>query len=292
MESVPPRGSGLVRSLKTTRQQQAAHPTRYREVVLTPSKHDIMNPTEFDRYTDALRRNLESVPEVIGLVTLGSTADKQLRDQWSDHDFWVITKSSAQPHFLQDLSWLPADDQILLKVRHSNGYTVVYDNQHKVEFAVFDVDEARTAKAERYSILIDREEIAELMISIHENSIKPVRASAEALENLCVLVWSACERNERGETLSARQYLDGFAVNQLLNLLTPPVNPDRDRLDPRRRLEKSSPDLAAEIVALRNLEIPKAALRMFEIAERELKETSLDLCWDKVTTIKGWIQTL
>jgi len=50
--------------------------------------------------------------------------------------------------------------------------------------------------------------------------------------------------------------------------------------------------LAAEIVALRNLEIPKAALRMFEIAERELKETSLDLCWDKVTTIKGWIQTL
>ena len=249
-----------------------------------------MNPTEFDRYTEALQRNLESFPEVMGLVTLGSTADKQLRDQWSDHDFWVITKSSAQPKFLDDLSWLPASDRILLKVRHSNGYTVVYDNKHKVELAVFDLDEARTGKAERYSILIDREGIAELMISIHENSINPIRASAEGLENLCVLVWSACERDERGETLSARQYLDGFAVNQLLNLITPPLHPERDRLDPRRRLEKRSPDLATEIIALRNLVIPTAALRMFEIAERELKETSPGLCWDKVTTIKGWIR--
>jgi len=249
-----------------------------------------MNPAEFDRYTEVLQRNLESVAEVMGLVTLGSTADKQLRDQWSDHDFWVITKSSVQPKLLDDLSWLPAGDQILLKVRHSNGYTVVYDNKHKVEFAVFDLDKARTGKAERYSILIDRDEIGELMISIHENSIKPVRASAEGLENLCVLVWSACERSERGETLSARQYLDGFAVNQLLNLVTSPLNPERDRLDPRRRLEKSAPDLAAEIVALSNLVIPLAALRMFEIAERELKETSPGLCWDKVTMIKGWIR--
>jgi len=249
-----------------------------------------MNPTEFDLYTEELQRTLQSFAEVIGLVTLGSTADSQSRDQWSDHDFWVITKSGAQPKLLDDLSWLPASDHILLKVRHSNGYTIVDDNKHKVEFAVFDLDEARTGKAERYSILIDREGIAELMISIHENSSKPVRAPAEGLENLCVLVWSACERSARGELLSARQYLDGFAVDQLLNLVAPPLAPERDRLDPRRRLEKRSPDLAAEIVALCNLVIPKAALRMLEIAERELKETAPGLSWDKLTTIKGWIR--
>src|SRR5690349_12785093 len=106
-----------------------------------------MNPTEFDLYTAKLQRTLQSLVEVIGLVTLGSTADPHLRDQWSDHDFWVITKPGAQTKLVDDLSWLPHSNHILLKVRHSNGYSVVYDNKHKVEFAVFDIDQARGGKA-------------------------------------------------------------------------------------------------------------------------------------------------
>lgn len=200
-----------------------------------------MNPTEFDQYTEELQHALQSFDEVFGLVTLGSTADSQFRDQWSDHDFWVITKSSSQANFLDDLSWLPHSDHVLLKVRHSNGYTVVYDNKHKVEFAVFDFDEARNGKAERYAVLIDREGITELMRSIHVSTVKQSRTQAEALENLCVIVWSSCERYQRGEQLSARQYLDGFATNQLLSLVTSTSGRNRDQLDPGRRLEMSSP---------------------------------------------------
>jgi len=55
-----------------------------------------MNAIEFETYMDRLHSSVQSIPEVIGLVTLGSTAEPLLRDQWSDHDFWVITEPDAQ----------------------------------------------------------------------------------------------------------------------------------------------------------------------------------------------------
>ncbi|HEV8367557.1 MAG TPA: hypothetical protein VGQ39_06350 [Pyrinomonadaceae bacterium] len=75
---------------------------------------------------------------------------------------------------------------------------------------------------QRYRILIDRGRIAELIESIYQETVQNAehcKATGDALQNLCVLVWSACERHCRGELLSARQYLDGFAVNQLLSLI-------------------------------------------------------------------------
>jgi len=83
------------------------------------------------------------------------------------------------------------------------------------------------------------------MLSIQQDTLTEARLTydkPDALENLCVLVWSACERHQRGEFLSARQYLDGFAVNQLLSLFVAhDVHPMSDELDPRRHLESRSP---------------------------------------------------
>jgi hypothetical protein len=260
-----------------------------------------MDATAFDIYTERLRVALESSPEVIGLIALGSTADANLRDEWSDHDFWVITKPGAQDSFLDDLSWLPEARNIAITVRHGQrGRTVLYRDRHKAEFVVFDVKEAREGKVERYRILIDRDQIAELIESIREDTLKQPRARPEALENLCVLVWSACERHGRGELLSARQYLDGFAVNQLLNLISVTDNetPDesktvegsKDALDPRRRLELRSPKLAAEVLTVLNEPVPNAALRLLGIAERELKPKASTLPWDKVNMVRDWIR--
>jgi hypothetical protein len=251
----------------------------------------------FDIYTERLRAALDSAPEVVGLVTLGTTVDSTLRDEWSDHDFWVITKAGAQDSFLKDLSWLPDAHNIAITVCHGKSYrTVVYRNRHKVEFAVFDANEAREGKAQRYQVLIDRGQIAELMESVHQGTIKQAQdnqARPDALQNLCVLVWSACERYSRGELLSARQYLDGFAVNQLLGLISvsdrETVEDGKDVLDPRRRLELRSPALAEEVLTLLDEPVPEAALHLLEIAERELKQKAPTLAWDKVTMVQGWI---
>jgi hypothetical protein len=250
-----------------------------------------MNATEFENYTERLRVSLESVSQVIGLVTLGSTADPTFRDEWSDHDFWVITEPGAQDSLVEDLFWLPDHQNILFEVSHRpHGRTILFTNRHKVEFAVLDTSEVTSGKIERYQILIDRDRVAELIGNIHLETHKQAKLRPEALENLCVLVWSAYELSARGEVLHARQWLDGFAINQLLNLLYDEIGDERkDALDPRRRLETRSPALAAELLELYAKPVPDATRHLLEIVERELKPKAPALAWDKVALVRTWI---
>jgi hypothetical protein len=254
-----------------------------------------MDAVQFDNYTERLRVSLESVRAVLGLIVLGSTADSTLRDEWSDHDFWIITEVGAQDTLLEDLSWLPDYQNIALTVKHlPHGLTIVFQNRHKVEFAVFDATEVGSGRVDRYRVLIDRGGIAELVATVHDDTRRQAQARPVTLENLCVVLWSACERHMRGELLSARQYMDGFAIDRLLSLISnnEPAEESKDTLDPRRRLEQRSPELAAEVMAVRDQPIPQAAVQLLEIAERELKPKAPTLAWDKVKLMRDWISTL
>jgi hypothetical protein len=254
-----------------------------------------MDAAQFDNYTEQLRVSLESVREVIGLVVLGSTADSSLRDEWSDHDFWIITEVGAQDALVENLSWLPDYQNIALTVKHlPHGRTVVFHNRHKVEFAVFDATEVGTGRVNRYRVLIDRGGIAELVATVRDDTRRQAQVRPVTLENLCVVLWSACERHMRGELLSARQYMDAFAIDRLLSLIASnePAEGSKDTLDPRRRLEQRSPELAAEVIAVRDQPVPGAALQLLAIAERELKPKAPTLAWDKVTMVREWISAL
>src|ERR1043165_9215535 len=252
-----------------------------------------MEASEFEDYTERLQASLESVPGVIGLVTLGSTADPTFRDEWSDHDFWVITTAGAQESLVRDLSWLPDYQNILFTVSHRpHGRTILFRNRHKVEFAVLDTSEVSSGKIERYEVLIDRDRIAELIGNVHTETHRQATLRPEALENLCVLLWSACELYARGEVLHARHYVDGLAINQLLNLIVDSVDGRKDVLDPRRRLEMRLPALAAELLELYTKPVPDAALHLLEIVERELKPKAPSLAWDKVKIVREWISEI
>jgi len=250
-----------------------------------------MNATQFENYTERLRASLESVAGVIGLITLGSTADPTFRDEWSDHDFWVITEPGMQDSLVNDLTWLPDYQNMLFAVSHQpHGRNILFRNRHKVEFAVFDVSEVNSRKIERYRILIDRDRVAELIANVYRETHQQATLRPEALENLCLVIWSAWELHARGELLHARQYIDGFAINQLLNLLYSETTDERrDALDPRRRLELRAPELAAELLDLYAKPVPDAALRLLEIVERELRPKAPSLAWDKVATVRSWI---
>lgn len=250
-----------------------------------------MEAAEFDEFTDRLRISLEARPDVLGLVTLGTTADSTHRDKWSDHDFWVITKPGLHNSFCDDLSWLPDDHDIAISVSHGpNRRTILFGNRHKVEFAIFDANDAPTGKIERYRILFDRDRVSELIKPIHTSTLEQAQPRSDALENLCVLLWSACERYCRGETLSARQYVDGFAVNQLLSLIA--TNGSGDLLDARRRVEFRAPVLARDILHAQQGSVAETALNLIEIAERELKSKRPDLAWDAVDRVRGWIREI
>ncbi|MBV8855853.1 MAG: hypothetical protein JOZ02_02735 [Acidobacteria bacterium] len=256
-----------------------------------------MNPADYQRFLDELTSGLEADPDVVGLVALGSTADDSSRDRWSDHDFWVITAPGAQPRYLESLSWLPRAEEILLTVRHKpSGRDVLYRDGHKVEYIVFDPEEAVRGKIERYRVLIDRRDIETLAESIRLRTREEradVLGRPDVLENLCVLLWTAHERWERGERLSARQYIQ-FSIDRFLNVLAAHGGLSgaglADGLDARRRLEQRETELGRELSRVGLLTPAEAGVVLLELARQRLSEKAPQLAWDKVRVVSQWLE--
>lgn len=256
-----------------------------------------MSSNAFQSYTEQLRARLDADPRVLGLVLLGSTADASYRDAWSDHDFWVITETGAQGAYLDTPAWLPDAGSILLTARHGVSYrTVLYRDGHKVEYAVFDPEQAdANGKIERFLVRIDRAHVAELARAIRDRSRRE-RADAVArpdnLENLCLLLWTAHERSLRGERFSAHRYLLASA-DTLLDLLVFHTDLARaqtaDRLDPRRRLEQLRPELAAELQRIVSLPVPRAGVELLDLARRLLRAVAPGLAWEEAAVVRRWL---
>jgi len=93
-------------------------------------------------------------------------------------------------------------------------------------------------------------------------------------------------RWQRGERLSARRYLAQFAADALLGLAlehsehSPPSEHsghspaaaarERDPVDPRRRIERQQPQLAAAVDALLCRPVPEGAVGLLALAEATL----------------------
>ena len=71
-----------------------------------------MQPDEYRAFTRELTERLQRDERAIGLVAVGSMADRDYApDEWSDHDFFVITPPGGQEELRNDLSWLPRVDR-------------------------------------------------------------------------------------------------------------------------------------------------------------------------------------
>ncbi|WP_257459277.1 hypothetical protein, partial [Archangium lipolyticum] len=117
-----------------------------------------MHLDAYHQFTQNLRVRLEADPRVLALVALGSMAEvRRAPDEWSDHDFFVITIPGVQEQFRQDVSWLPEASRIALRVRETaHGLKVLYDDGHVLEFAIFDEQELFLAKVNDYRVLFER----------------------------------------------------------------------------------------------------------------------------------------
>jgi hypothetical protein len=251
----------------------------------------------FEEYVNEIQDLLLSDPNVLGLLAVGSTADPAYRDQWSDHDFWIIVANGSHSLYCDPVNWLPNSEDILLSAPHDPAYqTIIYKDKHKVEYAVLDETEARKSKLERFQILIDRGEIADITRMAVNSSIKErsaVRSRQCLIENLAILIWTGHQRARRGELLSAHQYLTGFSVDLLLELLVVHSvigqEPTTDSLDPRRRIEVLHPHLAARLNSIVALPIIKVGFALMSIAEELLHSKAPMLAWDSFAVVKGWL---
>ena len=234
-----------------------------------------MDAAVYAAFTDLLVRRLDADPRVVGLVALGSmSGEGTAADDFSDHDFFVVTRPGEEEGFRADLSWLPRAERVVLAHRETrHGLKVVYDDGHLLEFAVFDLAELGVARANRYAVLLDRGGVAARM---EEVAAKPVERAedrwlaGQLLGNLLV----GGGRAARGELLSARLFVAGHATGHLLRLLARHVPAETDSaldgLDPFRRFEGGWPRLGAALNAALSLPPLDAAIALLEIASREL----------------------
>lgn len=228
-----------------------------------------MDASAYTQFIADLKASLEARDDVIGLVLVGSTAERSRQDEWSDHDFFVIAEDAAAEPLRRDLNWLPDHSSIAIAARETaHGLKVVYESGHVLEFAVFTLGELTQAGANAFEVAIDRGGIAPIMAVLAARP-RAARDDETNLGLLVALLLIGVGRARRGELLVAGNLIRTYAVERMLTVLAH-RSPDArlDDLDPFRRIELVFPSLGlAEALA----QSPENAARsVLAIAEREL----------------------
>ena len=257
-----------------------------------------MHPDQYQKFTRELTRRLESDDRVLALIALGSMASEEYRDQWSDHDFWVITIPDAQKTFLDNLSWLPDYRDIAIALRQATQYyTVLYREGHIAEFAVFDIHQLAQGKLNKYQLLFDKQNIHEQIQQISDKTAAQQSTVDTPFEfgNFIVYLWVGLTRYWRGEKMSSHKYLTQYALDALLSLIVTHIPPQNenivDSLDARRRFEVAYPDLQEELDMWSLCEAPELATRLLNVAERTLSEVLPGYSHQVVTALHQQIQS-
>jgi hypothetical protein len=226
---------------------------------------------------------------VVGLVAVGSMADRDYApDEWSDHDFFLISKGGEQEALRQDLRWLPAHEQITLAFRETDhGLKVIYDDGHMLEFAVFDLDEIKLAGINRYRVLLDRGGVEAACIDVLDHP-QPQRDDEHLFGMVVSAALVAIGRGRRGEVLSAA-FLVTWGLTYLTRLLArtlPAANASiLDGFDSLRRFELAYPALGEELAGVVRLAPPEGGLRLLEVLDRELRSLRPDLAWGALDAV-------
>ncbi|MCI0714275.1 MAG: aminoglycoside 6-adenylyltransferase [Chloroflexi bacterium] len=251
-----------------------------------------MQLDQFRAFSRALQQNLEGDSRVLGLVFLGSSAEQgRSPDEYSDHDFFVLTVTGVQEDFRRNLSWLPDSGNIVISYRETaHGLKVIFANGHLVEFAIFDVEELFLARVNDYRVAFDKAEIAERLKKVQAlSSTSALNALAEMQAFLCNLQ-IGLGRCRRGEILSGERLIKQYAFASLLTLLghyLPSADKSQlDNLDPYRRFEFVFPELGREFHDALLQDGLLAAKSLLTIADRELGATMPDYPTQAVELIR------
>jgi hypothetical protein len=250
-------------------------------------------------FSQALAGNVANDENLLGLVLVGSTADTFRVDEWSDHDFFLVTKEGFGEGYRQDLSWLPFSDQIAWAPHETDhGLKVVYEFGHVLEFAVFNDSELELAKVNSVAVPVDKSNLtarveAMRLLSLPVAPVNPATKLQADLDLLLSHILIGVGRYRRGETLIAGEQIRSYLMPNLLNLVSNWVEPaagtaeTEDSLNRFRRFETRYPGISKGITEALACDVETAARKIFEITE------SLDpqLNADKYRVIRdrlGW----
>jgi len=170
---------------------------------------------------DEIGQSLERSGHALALIGLGSVGVELERlDAYSDLDFFVIVEPGFKSSYLNDLSWLSAANRIAYHFPNTqDGYKLLFEDGIFCEFAVFEPDELQKIPLARLRVVWKQPHVPETLIQPNKAIINHQKHGqewllGEALTNLYV----GMGREKRGEHLSAMRFIQGYAVDRLLEL--------------------------------------------------------------------------
>lgn len=202
---------------------------------------------------DEIGHSLEQSGHALALIGLGSVGLELDRlDEYSDLDFFAIVEEESKRAYLDSLGWLSDVHPIAYSFLNTDdGYKLLFEDGIFCEFAVFAPEELRHIPFAPGRIVWKRADVPE---TVSQPVAAPASSSrrsrvwllGEALTNLYV----GLLRDRRGERLSATRFIQGYAVDRLVELVEqvePAENVNSDPFVNERRFEVRFPDSGRQL---------------------------------------------
>lgn len=209
------------------------------------NKHDLL------ARLDQIGRSLAGTGRALALLGFGSVGRERDRlDAYSDLDFFAVVQPGEKVAFLADLGWLSVIASIAYAFQNTvDGYKLLFADGVFCEFAVFEPQELAQALSIEGQLIWRAEgfdaQLCEPVRPFRPPELRSVEwLLGEALTNLYV----GLGRYRRGEKLSALRFVQGYAVDRVLELaarIEPEQAAARDLFSPERRFEQRFPGVAA-----------------------------------------------
>lgn len=233
----------------------------------------------FSTYTEALAARARDTPGLQAVVLLGSASEagSELRDSWSDHDFYALLEPGREFDLRRSLPFLPQQDRIVLIAREGErGFSVLYDDGHLFEFGVGTVDEIGAVRLSRFQVLADTADAgaAFAAAAVRRATLPTDETAADAAGLALVKLLIGYGRAVRGEIVSGGVFVRHHAVHWFAVAIrhrSPAKAAWADPFDPLRRFERDHPDIAREIATALEAPVPQAARRLFALIRARLE---------------------
>ncbi|WP_114571826.1 hypothetical protein [Exiguobacterium flavidum] len=225
---------------------------------------------------DRIGASLEETGDALLLLGLGSVGAELARlDEYSDLDFFVITKTGAKARFIERLDWLEAVHPLAYIFRNTeDGYKILFADGVYGEFAVFEASEMTDILFTPGRIVWKDPAFTDERIASPVKEPASLRRDSldfavnEALTNLYV---GLC-RYARGEKLSGMRFVESHAIDNILSvlhLIEQEVAYYPDVFGNERRLEKRFPQFTRRMGAMLQGygQVPASALNILAYLE-------------------------
>ncbi|MBA9086666.1 hypothetical protein FHR92_003146 [Fontibacillus solani] len=224
---------------------------------------------------DAIGQSLSDYDQALLLLGLGSVgAELNRLDSYSDLDFFVITKSGNASRFIDHLDWLNNVYPLSYQFRNADvGWKIMFEDGIYGEFAIFDEDELKHIPCYGGRIIWHKPDYEPQIPTLdQQNPIKRPDSLDFPLNEAITNIYVGLCRYARGEKMSAKTFIESYAVGQIISTLhlhSQELPCDLDPYSNDRRVEARFPDFAVHLnEMLQGYDrVPQSAIRILTYLE-------------------------